>query len=84
MLTSYSDDEALFGAILAGASGYIVGRTAWEGAVTTDPAERRRWLADVGEPRLRAVREQAVSLARPFTSRVLAMPEYPPDWYTGG
>ena len=66
----------------AGASGYIVGRTAWEGAVTTDPAERRRWLADVGEPRLRAVREQAVSLARPFTARVPALPDYPPDWYT--
>jgi tagatose 1,6-diphosphate aldolase len=66
----------------AGASGYIVGRTAWEGAVTPDAAERRRWLADVGEPRLRAVRERAVSLARPFTSRVPAIPDYPADWYT--
>jgi hypothetical protein len=27
------------------------------------------------------VRERAVSLARPFTSRVTAMPDYPPDWY---
>jgi tagatose 1,6-diphosphate aldolase len=67
----------------AGASGYIVGRTAWEGAVTPDAAERRHWLVNVGEPRLRAVRERAVSLARPFTSRVPAVPDYPPDWYIG-
>jgi tagatose 1,6-diphosphate aldolase len=66
----------------AGASGYIVGRTAWEGAVTADAAERRRWLEDVGAPRLRAVRERAVALARPFTSRVPAIAAYPPDWYS--
>ena len=66
----------------AGASGYIVGRTAWEGAVTADAADRRRWLEDVGEPRLRAVRERAVALARPFPSRVPAMPEYAQDWYS--
>ena len=67
----------------AGASGYIVGRTAWTGAVTTDAAERRRWLADVGEPRRGPCKERAVSLARPFTARVPAVPDYPPDWYTG-
>ncbi len=66
----------------AGASGYIVGRTAWEGAVTSDPEERRRWLAEVGAPRLRAVRERAAALARPFTSRVPAMAAYTPDWYS--
>jgi tagatose 1,6-diphosphate aldolase len=66
----------------AGASGYIVGRTAWEGAVTTDPDERRRWLHDVGAPRLRLVRERAASLARPFTSRVPAMAAFAPDWYS--
>jgi tagatose 1,6-diphosphate aldolase len=65
----------------AGASGYIVGRTAWEGAVTADPTERRRWLAEVGEPRLRAVRERAVTLARPFTSRVPALDGYGLDWF---
>ena len=69
-------------ACCAGASGYIVGRTAWEGAVTADAADRRRWLEDVGEPRLRAVRERAVALARPFPSRVPAMPEYAQDWYS--
>ena len=37
------------------------------------PSERRRWLADVGAPRLRAVRERAAALARPFTSRVPAL-----------
>jgi tagatose 1,6-diphosphate aldolase len=66
----------------AGASGFIVGRTAWEGAVTLDAGERRRWLAEVGAPRLRAVRERAAALARPFTSRVPAMAAYPPDWYS--
>jgi tagatose 1,6-diphosphate aldolase len=66
----------------AGASGFIVGRTAWEGAVTVDAGERRRWLAEVGAPRLRAVRERALALARPFTSRVPAMAAYPPDWYS--
>jgi tagatose 1,6-diphosphate aldolase len=66
----------------AGASGYIVGRTAWEGAVDGDPEERRRWLAEVGAPRLRAVRERAAALARPFTSRVPEMAAYPPDWYS--
>ena len=66
----------------AGASGYIVGRTAWEGAVTSDPEARRRWLAEVGAPRLRAVRDRAAALARPFTSRVPAMAAYPPDWYS--
>jgi tagatose 1,6-diphosphate aldolase len=66
----------------AGASGFIVGRTAWEGAVTVDAGERRRWLAEVGAPRLRAVRERAAALARPFTSRVPAMAAYPPDWYS--
>jgi tagatose 1,6-diphosphate aldolase len=65
----------------AGASGYIVGRTAWEGAVAADPGERRRWLADVGAPRLRAVRERAAALARPFTSRVPALDGYDPDWF---
>ena len=66
----------------AGASGYIVGRTAWDGAVTADAGERRRWLADVGAPRLRAVRERAAALARPFTSRVPALAGYAPDWYS--
>jgi tagatose 1,6-diphosphate aldolase len=65
----------------AGASGYIVGRTAWEGAVSADPDERRRWLAEVGAPRLRAVRERAAALARPFTSRVPALAGYGPDWF---
>jgi tagatose 1,6-diphosphate aldolase len=65
----------------AGASGYIVGRTAWEGAVTADPGERQRWLAEVGAPRLQAVRERAAALARPFTSRVPAMGGYGPDWF---
>ena len=65
----------------AGASGYIVGRTAWEGAVSADPEERRRWLADVGAPRLRTVRERAAALARPFTSRVPALAGYGPDWF---
>ena len=46
------------------------------------PSERRRWLAEVGAPRLRAVRERAAALARPFTSRVPAMAAYPPDWYS--
>ena len=54
----------------AGASGYIVGRTAWEGAVTPDAGERRRWLADVGEPRLRAVRERAVVARAAVHARV--------------
>ncbi len=66
----------------AGASGYIVGRTAWDGAVTADAGERRRWLADVGAPRLRAMRERAAALARPFTSRVPALARYAPDWYS--
>jgi tagatose-1,6-bisphosphate aldolase len=66
----------------AGASGYIVGRTAWDGAVTPDAGERHRWLTEVGAPRLRAVRERAAALARPFTSRVPALAGYEPDWYS--
>jgi tagatose 1,6-diphosphate aldolase len=66
----------------AGASGYIVGRTAWEGAVTPDPDERRRWLAEVGAPRLSAVRQRAAALARPFTSRMPELAGYAPDWYS--
>ena len=68
-------------ACTAGASGFIVGRTAWAGAVTTDDVERRRWLAEVGAPRLRAIRDRAAALARPFTARVPAPPAYPPNWF---
>lgn len=68
-------------ACTAGASGFIVGRTAWAGAVTTDDLERRRWLAEVGAPRLRAIRDRAAALARPFTARVPAPPAYPPNWF---
>jgi hypothetical protein len=35
----------------------------------------------VGAPRLRAVRERAAALARPFTSRVPALAGYGPDWF---
>jgi tagatose-1,6-bisphosphate aldolase len=64
----------------AGASGYIVGRTAWAGAVTDDLAVRARWLSEIGAPRLREIRERALSRARPFTEKASPPPPYPPAW----
>ena len=56
MLTSFDDDEALFGAIMAGAAGYLlkqirgtdlVGavRTVAAGRVPARPRGRRRWCS---------------------------------------
>ncbi len=42
MLTSYADDEALFDAILAGASGYVLKQVAGTDLVETRRAGRRR------------------------------------------
>jgi tagatose-1,6-bisphosphate aldolase len=64
----------------AGASGYIVGRTAWTGAVTEDAAARSQWLIEVGAPQLAAIRDRALATAKPFTDRVAPLPPYPPTW----
>ncbi len=63
-----------------GASGYIVGRTAWTGAVTEDAAARSRWLTDVGAPQLAAIRDATLATARPFTDRIAPLPPYPSTW----
>ncbi len=67
-------------ACAAGASGYIVGRTAWKGAVTADTAARDRWLVEVGRPQLAAIRDRALQIARPWTDRVAPLPEYASSW----
>ena len=49
MLTSYLDDEALFGAIIAGAAGYLLKQVTGRRPRRRRPHRRGRWLA-AGRP----------------------------------
>jgi DNA-binding NarL/FixJ family response regulator len=81
MLTSYSDDEALYGAVMAGASGYIlkqihgtdlVGavRTVAEGSSLLDPESTTRMLRRLRED---AVRQDPLSELTEQERRVLEL-----------
>ncbi|MDX6721667.1 MAG: tagatose 1,6-diphosphate aldolase, partial [Solirubrobacteraceae bacterium] len=65
----------------AGASGFIVGRTLWEGALTADPDDSQRALETVSLPRLERLAALAREYATPWRERVGAVEPPARDWY---
>jgi tagatose 1,6-diphosphate aldolase len=61
----------------AGASGFIVGRTLFDGALVGDEEAGQRWLDEVGRPLLERLGELARGLATPWRER-LGAPAAPP------
>ncbi|MGB2895705.1 MAG: tagatose 1,6-diphosphate aldolase [Anaerolineales bacterium] len=53
-------------ACMAGASGYIAGRTVWKEGISMDPANRKKWLKLVAIKRLNELQQIALELGRPW------------------
>jgi tagatose-1,6-bisphosphate aldolase len=65
----------------AGASGFIVGRTLWDGALVADDDASRTYLRDVSLPYLERIGALAREHATPWRDRVGAIPVPAGDWY---
>ena len=76
------EDQALI-ACRSGASGVLVGRSVWGGAVTLGPTERDAWLETEGAARLRRLAELVDREGRPWRIRSpLGHPQEPgPEWF---
>ena len=68
-------------ACAAGASGFIVGRTLWEGSLVADEAESQRVLEQVSRPLLERLGALARAHAKPWRERVGPIPAPAHDWY---
>jgi tagatose 1,6-diphosphate aldolase len=66
----------------AGAWGFIVGRTLWEAALTTDPGEAEQRLVDESVPLLRQLAAIARAHGVPWRSRLEPVPVPPAGWHT--
>jgi tagatose 1,6-diphosphate aldolase len=67
----------------SGASGVLVGRSVWDGAVVLSPTERDAWLTNEGSARLRRLVELVDREARPWrpVSPLGHPPEPGPEWF---
>jgi tagatose 1,6-diphosphate aldolase len=74
-------EQRIVDACSAGASGFIVGRTLWEDALTADPDESQRALETVSLPRLERLAALARECATPWRERVGAVQPPARDWY---
>jgi tagatose 1,6-diphosphate aldolase len=68
-------------ACAAGASGFVVGRTLWDGALVADDAASRAYLRDTSRPYLERIGALARAHATPWRERVGAVPAPAADWY---
>jgi tagatose 1,6-diphosphate aldolase len=68
-------------ACAAGASGFVVGRTLWDGALVEDPAASEAELRDTSRPYLERIGALARAHATPWRERVGAIPAPAADWY---
>ncbi len=53
-------------ACMAGASGYIAGRTVWQEGISMNPADRKKWLKLVATTRLNELQQIAIEHGRPW------------------
>jgi tagatose 1,6-diphosphate aldolase len=74
-------EQRIVDACSAGASGFIVGRTLWEDALTADPDESQRALETVSRPRLERLAALAREYATPWRERVGVVEPPARDWY---
>ena len=85
LLGGGADQETLEGQIVdacsAGASGFIVGRTLWDGALVADATASATYLRDVALPYLQRIGALARAHATPWRERVGAIPVPAGDWY---
>jgi tagatose 1,6-diphosphate aldolase len=68
-------------ACMAGASGFIVGRTLFDAALVADPADSERALDEVCRPLLERLAAIAQRRAQPWRTRVGALPRPAHGWY---
>jgi tagatose 1,6-diphosphate aldolase len=68
-------------ACAAGASGFVVGRTLWDGALVEDEAASQAYLRDTSRPYLERIGALARAHATPWRERVGAIPAPAADWY---
>jgi tagatose 1,6-diphosphate aldolase len=68
-------------ACAAGASGFVVGRTLWDGALVEDDDASRAYLRDTSRPYLERIGALARQHATPWRERVGAVPVPAGDWY---
>ncbi len=85
LLGGGADAETLEGQIAdacsAGASGFIVGRTLWDGALVSDDDASRAYLRDTSLPYLERIGALARAHATPWRERVGAIPVPTGAWY---
>jgi tagatose 1,6-diphosphate aldolase len=71
----------IVGACSAGASGFVVGRTLWDGALVEDDDASEAYLRDTSRPYLERIGALARQHATPWRERVGAIPPPAADWY---
>jgi tagatose 1,6-diphosphate aldolase len=85
LLGGGADQETLEGQIVAaceaGASGFVVGRTLWDGALVADDDASQAYLRDVSAPYLERIGALARAHATPWRRRVGAIPAPAGDWF---
>jgi tagatose 1,6-diphosphate aldolase len=85
LLGGGADQATLEGQIVeacsAGASGFVVGRTLWDGALVADDVASEAYLDGSALPYLERIGKLARAHATPWRERVGAIPAPASDWY---